>query len=372
MTEVPASLKNINLNRVLRKQGWIAKQAEWKTIHDAAIPMARKYVESRRKKAEPQRHHQFSNDLVMGYWEKQIHIVEVLEDRFDNKVQQFIGKVVDGFLKHLEQEIAVNKSLAKTKDYFDDNEDNLLAQAQLDFTPLLSDVATLSGQEAMKLVGSSDVYTAERMRKLISDNVHKFTQSMLDTDRETLVNVINDGLTAGRSIPEIRGTIIETFDSIQKTQAQRITRTEVLRASNQGAVDAYKESGVVEGLQWLTAGAVDECADYDGQVIELDGSFYGSDNEFQDGNPPLHPNCRCVVLPVLIGEKGYTTQINKAAVERIRELESQIDKRTKEYREIKESNLDNEIKIARLQAVVDEQSKSMLNKDREGKDEQNN
>jgi hypothetical protein len=66
MTEVPASLKNINLNRVLRKQGWIAKQAEWKTIHDAAIPMARKYVESRRKKAEPQRHHQFSNDLIMG------------------------------------------------------------------------------------------------------------------------------------------------------------------------------------------------------------------------------------------------------------------------------------------------------------------
>jgi SPP1 gp7 family putative phage head morphogenesis protein len=262
--------------------------------------------------------------------------------------------------------------LAKTKDYFDDNEDNLLAQAQLDFTPLLGDVATLSGQEAMRLVGSSDVYTAERMRKLISDNVHKFTQSMLDTDRETLVNVISDGLTAGRSIPEIRDTIIETFDSIQKTQAQRITRTEVLRASNQGAVDAYKESGVVEGLQWLTAGAVDECADYDGQVIELDGSFYGSDNEFQDGNPPLHPNCRCVVLPVLIGEKGYTTQINKAAVERIRELESQIDKRTKEYREIKESNLDNEIKIARLQAVVDEQSKSMLNKDREGKDEQNN
>lgn len=352
---LPNSLKNINLTRVLRKQGWYTKQAEWTGMRDAAEPLARKLVASRHKpKTVVQRHEQFSNDEVLAYWEKQIHIVDVLENKFDNKVQQFIGKIVDGFMAHLEQEIAVNKSVAKLKDYFDDNEGDLLTQAQLDFTPLLGDVATLAGQEALKLVGSKDVYSAEAVRKLIKENVAKFTQSMLDTDRETLVNIISDGLTNGASIPEIRGSIIETFDSIQKTQAQRITRTEVLRASNQASLDAYRESGVVDGLQWLTAGAVDECADYEGQVVALDGDFYSSESEFADGYPPLHPNCRCVVLPVLIGEKGYTLQTNQAALDKIKELEDQIDKRTKEFREIKALQADNEAYIKALEGLVNE------------------
>lgn len=364
MSDIPSALKKVNLDRVLRKQGWLAKQKTWKELKEQAKPYARKLVEARRKPVikEVQRHEQFSNDEVLAYWEKQIHIVDMLENKFDNKVQQFIGKVVDGFLKHLEQEIAVNKSLAKTKDYFDDNEEALLTQAQLDFTPLLGDVATLAGQEAMKLVGSKDVYTPENMRKLIAANVEKFTQSMLDTDRETLINIISNGLTNGESIPEIRGSIIESFNSIQKTQAQRITRTEVLRASNQASLDAYRESGVVEGLQWLTAGAVDECADYEGEVVELDGDFYSSESEFQDGYPPIHPNCRCVVLPVLLGEKGFTSD-TKHLVEHIRELESQIDKRTKEYREIKEAKLEGEMKLYALQSVIDANAKTMLNKD---------
>ena len=83
-------------------------------------------------------------------------------------------------------------------------------------------------------------------------------------------------------------------------QAERIARTEVIRASNQASLDAYIQSGVVEGKQWITFGATDECEQYDGKIeYDLEGKFYSSDNEFQDGDPPLHPNCRCVLVPIV-------------------------------------------------------------------------
>lgn len=302
-SEIPNSLKTIDVKSLLRKRGVYLDLRLNKQMKEAAIPLAKKMIKGKKKivEAEPQKFISFTNDEALAYWEKQIHIVDVLEKKFDLKVQQFITKMVAGFLTTLESE--VNKKLKKSivKGYFDDAEDDLLVQAQFDFTPLLTDQAVLAGQEAYALIKLSDIYTPYKLREQISVNVRRFTQSMLDTDREKLISLVNDGIEQGKSIPEIRGAIQADFEgSYTKMQAERITRTEVLRASKDGTLDAYQQSGVVEGKQWLTAGAVDECADYEGQIESLSDNFYGDTDQFADGDPPLHPNCRCVLLPVLI------------------------------------------------------------------------
>lgn len=345
--EIPAALKSIDVKAILRKRGIYLQQKVNREMKEAAMPLAKAMLDSRKKvKVEPEqiRHHQFTNEQVNEYWEKQIHIVEVLEAKFDHKLQQFIGKIVDGYLKHLDQEIK--------KDYFDDNEEDLLASAQFDFTPLLTDQAVLAGSEALKFIGSKDIYTPFQLRGIIADNVSKFTQSMIDTDREKLVAILEQGIQDGKSVPEIRGMIQASFDEYSKMQAQRITRTEVLRVSNQASLDAWEQSGVVEGKQWLTAGAVDECADYEGQVESLDGSFYEGTSEFLDGDPPLHPNCRCVLLPVLIGEKALTPQLNKKMRDYIKELEANADKRTKAFKELKAKNVDDAAYIKALEKYL--------------------
>lgn len=358
--QVPKSLQNVNYKGVLRKQGIYLKQRMLDDLKEALLPTARKMVAQKEKAPEapePQKYAHFTNEEAIAYWEKQIHIVDILEKRFDLKVQQFITKMVNGFLAHLEHEIATEKDMKSftVKGYFDDYEDVLQTSAQLDFTPLLIDQAVLAGQEAYKLVGSSDIYTPFKLRETIAENVTKFTQSMIDTDRETLINIISNGLKDGKSIPEIRGAIQADFENITKSQAQRVTRTEVLRASMQATIDAYEQSGVVEGKQWLTAGASDECADYEGQIESLDGNFYGDTTEFADGDPPLHPNCRCVLLPVFIGEKGYQIDIKKNVKilrERIVELEAQVDKRTKAYKDIKEKSADDKVYIKNLEKYL--------------------
>lgn len=351
--ELPGSLKSVDVKALLRKRGIYRMLDENRFLKEAALPLAKRLVKSRipaRKVEDAQVHPTFSNEEAIAYWEKQIHIVEVLEARFEAKVENFITKVVDGYLGHLESEIATTKQYKnKDKDYFADNEDALMAQAQLDFTPLLINQATLAGQEALRLIKSDDVYIPMALREEVAKNVAKFTQSMLETDRDTLINLITHGIENGDSVAQIRGSIQADFDNITKSQAQRITRTEVLRASNQAALDAWDQSGVVEAKQWLTAGATDECAQYEGQIETLHGSFYSGSSEFLDGDPPLHPNCKCVLLPVLINEKSYSAPVNQELYARIAELESQIDKRTKAFKLLKEKQIDDELYMKALE-----------------------
>lgn len=296
--QIPKSLKTIDVKAVMRRRGIYLEQKVNKQMKEAAMPVAKQLIKGKQKKTEPQRYVHFTNDEAVAYALKQIHIIEVIERKFELKVEQFINKMVNGFLAHLESEMTKTVN----KDFFDDSEDDFQAQAQFDFTPLLIDQAVLAGQEALRLIKSEDVYTPYDLRKQIAENVTKFTQSMLDTDRQKLIDILNNGITEGQSIPEIRNLITADFESISKNQANVITRTEVSRVSNQGAIDAWEQSGLVEGKQWVVMEGGDECDDYDGDVVALDANFYGIDTEFQDGDPPLHPNCKCQLIPILLNE----------------------------------------------------------------------
>jgi SPP1 gp7 family putative phage head morphogenesis protein len=83
---------------------------------------------------------------------------------------------------------------------------------------------------------------------------------------------------------------------IGRSRAERIARTEIIRAHAAGQLGAMKGLGVKElGVQveYSTAGddqVCPECADLEGEVYDVD------DPEIQD-LIPLHPNCRCAWIP---------------------------------------------------------------------------
>jgi SPP1 gp7 family putative phage head morphogenesis protein len=230
---------------------------------------------------------------------KQVRVIEIIEAKFQNKVEQFVNKMIGDFLSQLEQE---TKSVKKThtKGYFTDNKDELITRARIDFTPLLEAQATIAGQEALKLINSKDIYLPDRFRKDIVKNVERFATSLIETDQQKLIDIISEGIKEGKSNLDISKQIKSDFDEYSKTQADRITRTEVARVSNQASIDAWEQSGVVEGKQWVTFGAVDECQNYDGEVVSLGKNFYSDTDEFKDGDPPLHPNCKCGTVPIVI------------------------------------------------------------------------
>ena len=118
-------------------------------------------------------------------------------------------------------------------------------------------------------------------------------------NKDALVKYIQQDLTVGI----IRG------DSIQKMarqlkkdlkvlyyQAERLVRTETNYAMNQAHLKGYKDSGVVEKYEFLAAHdkrTSKLCRDLDGEMFELSKAVVG------ENYPPLHPNCRSTVIPVL-------------------------------------------------------------------------
>jgi SPP1 gp7 family putative phage head morphogenesis protein len=357
-SEMPAALAHIegfDIKAMLRKRGIYLKKRENQRLKAAAIPLAKALVKNKKlKKAgkpeealpEPQKYTSFNNAEVHAYWEKHIRKVENLEQHFDKAIKSFLinhvlqkaianlAEVVDMHKSEKIQRRKVEKYLTKQV-FSDDDESDLQNQAMIDLEPLLQNMGVIAGQDANKLIGTDDPYIpSDALRKRIQSNVEKFTSSMIDTDQDYLTDLITEGIQAGDSVPQISSKIKNDFTDYSAMQSTRITRTEVLRSANQSALDAFKQSGVVEGKQWVTAGATDECAQYDGDVETLDASFYSADSEFLDGDPPLHPNCRCVLVPVLEeNSEAKSVKINREYYRtKILELESLIDKNSKDFK----------------------------------------
>ncbi len=353
---VPASLIHMDIKKILRKKRVFGARKYNHDLRDAVKPTIRKMLKEGKTKEEIQTAAEteteqritpyFTNEDIMAFYNKQINVVDVMEEAFEKAVVKFIGKIEAQALENFDNELSdkTKRQLSKivTKESFNlFDEEDLKVTAQLDLTPILSNQVVLAGQEAYRLIGLDEVYVPYNVANAVAENVAKFTQSMIDTDRETLSVLITNGLDEGLSVPQIRSAITSEFEDITRVQGSRITRTEVMRASNMGNLDAFKQSKVVKAKQWLTAGATDKCAAYEGKTEGLDDSFYEV-STFANGDPPLHPNCRCVLIPVLADAEDKASLPNKEKLKligRIQELEKLTDKRSKRFKKLKRDYL---------------------------------
>lgn len=305
---VPKALKFVKRKHILRRAGVFGKIEEYKEIKKKTRPVAEKYIKAKKKPVK-KTYKSFNPAQAEKYYYKQIAIVEAAEKIFEDKVVSFINRTVDKALENVPNEVQDMKSKALY------DIDDLTVEATLDFTPILMQLAAQAGTEAMNLISSDKPYIPLNIRLSLEKRVAMFAKSMLETDMDKLVEMITNGVTTGQSVPQISDSIRSEFNNYSKMQANRITRTEVLRASNMSAIDAWEQSGVVSGKQWLTApGADAECAEYEGTIVSLKGNFYDT-STWADGDPPIHPNCRCTILPVLEGERANKVVLHNKKVE---------------------------------------------------------
>ncbi len=106
-----------------------------------------------------------------------------------------------------------------------------------------------------------------------------------------------------------------TFDTLKKrvatygarlrrSRARTIARTEIMRASNFGRLDAMEQAanqGLVNPAtarkQWSTSrfDVCEICVPLNGQTQPVRGGMFLAGNGWTGPSPPAHPNCRCVV-----------------------------------------------------------------------------
>ncbi len=150
--------------------------------------------------------------------------------------------------------------------------------------------------------GGFRAYMAERSKKI--------TKQILTTQAETLNTIIDrlvsEAYQTGESIATISGKLKEQFESemvtIQRYEAERIARTEVIGASNKGSFDGALSTGLPIQKGWSTSGLSgirDTHLMYEGR------GWVSMDHEFapglkHPGDPSGAPeeiiNCRCSII----------------------------------------------------------------------------
>ena len=114
-----------------------------------------------------------------------------------------------------------------------------------------------------------------------------------ETRMTDLSNALSNAVGQGLSQSATASLIKEKVGGASRW-ANVVANTETRRAVTAATLDTYAAAGI-EMKEWSTAGnAVDECKDFeDGGPIPLE-AMWGDVS-----GPPAHPNCLCVVVPVL-------------------------------------------------------------------------
>ena len=242
----------------------------------------------------------YTEDFRREYWNQYIKRITPLENEFKR-----------GMIKLFqEQELRALRALRKKKDIIgitkdiDDvlriTHDERTIKDFAEFTlPRITEMVKINGTSAyaeLGVSGSFDV-TNPKVIKWIKERAGKLIKGIGDTTLDKLRKTLAEGVANGEKIPSLASRVSGVYDEAKGSRAIKIARTETSAASNNGALQAYDQSGVVKEKEWLRGGG-EECDICDSLEkegpIPLHSSFSGGFDA-----PPAHPNCICTILPVI-------------------------------------------------------------------------
>jgi len=109
------------------------------------------------------------------------------------------------------------------------------------------------------------------------------------TTMDAIRKALAEGFAEGESIQQLTKRIEGYFTDNAKYRAEMISRTEVISASNEGALHRYELEGITKSEVYPAPDACEAC-------LEVKGEYLTSEAH---GIIPIHPFCRCVILPVV-------------------------------------------------------------------------
>ena len=116
-----------------------------------------------------------------------------------------------------------------------------------------------------------------------------------DRLENNIKKTLTDGIIRGSSVKEMSLAMAERMD-VGYSDAKRLVMTETSYVVNQGTLQGYLESGVVEQYQYIAeidSHTSEICQALDGMIFDLKEAKAGVNY------PPMHPNCRSTVIGVL-------------------------------------------------------------------------
>lgn len=164
-----------------------------------------------------------------------------------------------------------------------------------------------------------DMETYEALVNMSLDLVKGLTEET----KKKMAFEIRQSLLKGEGTREIAARI-RSVANMAKSRADMIARTETIRAFNTAAEKRYKLAGVKK-YQFIAAKEERTCM----RCLSHDGKIYRFDDAGAP-KPPLHPRCRCTIVPVITGKepevvKSIKRETREIAFDKASEIISKIE-----------------------------------------------
>ena len=150
-------------------------------------------------------------------------------------------------------------------------------------------------------VSTSFMEATDEIKNKTSKMITNLATSVDDITSEKLKETIYRGVNEWLTPIEVRNLLLDVFKELKTSRLDKIVRTESIRYWSFAEQEAWQQSWVVKYKQRWTA--LDErtcstCWSLHGKKIPIDKSF-AKDSYRDIIGSPLHPNCRCDMIPVL-------------------------------------------------------------------------
>lgn len=162
-----------------------------------------------------------------------------------------------------------------------------------------------------------DMGVPQRQLRDLYTRTYETLQSVAEEAAPTVREVLTEGLAEGVNPREMARRLTKEVRTIQRTRAEVLARTEVINSYSEATLDRYDragQDGVTVSGEFATADDSRVCP-----ICEaIEGTEYGTDEMRQatfsyeaDADepdslggeyrvrPPVHPQCRCAILPVI-------------------------------------------------------------------------
>lgn len=178
-------------------------------------------------------------------------------------------------------------------------------------TEVFNEVVQEEWNRALELVWVSSLFRVweTSLNKWIEQNVLKFAKEVDRTTRDKVIKAINEWNEAWLWAGAITEKVKWVYSELKTSRAQKIVRTEIIRASSKANIEAWVQSEVVKNKQWWTwldERVCEHCWPMHGTEVPLKTNFFEKwqvapwdylvNYESVDG-APLHPQCRCFMIP---------------------------------------------------------------------------
>jgi HK97 family phage portal protein len=207
-----------------------------------------------------------------------------------------------------EQRDAVKKSLRNRRrqegnDVFDEDDWNRVYGERA--RPLYEDVIRTNAEAQIAEFSLGVAFDVENpvTQAWIDERMRFWATHVNEETGRQLLNEIRVGVSEGESIRQLQARVDNVFDFASEFRSERIARTEVTSAANQGHLDAYRRANVPR-KRWIATlddRVRDAHAVAHGQTVGVDEAFLVGGEAIMapgQGSAANAVNCRCSTSPV--------------------------------------------------------------------------